>query len=65
MMKTPLDDRDLVLREPAPDLLPVPASLDVADRAELAAGLERDLGGQTGAGRENFAFVLRLPSGGG
>ena len=51
-------DRDLVAAEPAPDLLPVAASLDVGDLAELAAGLERDLGGETCAGRENFASVL-------
>ena len=55
----PAGDGDLVLAEPPPDLLPVPAGLDCMHAlAELASTLERDLGGQTCAGRENFASVL-------
>ena len=57
-MKIPPGDRDAVALEPEPDLLPVAASLDRLDvLAELAVSLDRDRGGEAGAGGEEIAVV--------
>ena len=53
-------DRDAVPLQPEPDLLPVAAGLDRLDvLAELAVGLDRDRGGEAGAGGEEIAVVRR------
>ena len=59
-MKTPPGDRDAVLPQAEPDLLPVAACLDRLDvLAELAVGLDRDRGCEAGAGGEEIPVVRR------